>query len=412
MSFRRVNVADLMGSLTKRTITDEGYLIAPGNLSRTGLQEYRAGELGLTGDGIDANKMIRLHRPAEEVFAPEALASFADKPITLQHPPKEVNAETWSDYAVGDVRDVASSAQHMTGTLIVRDKAAVTAVVDGTKQLSCGYGFDLDMTPGKTGDGQAYDGVQRNIRGNHIAIVDYARGGPACRIADSNPIKERTMATRKIVIDGISLELEDTHASLVEKIVGDAKGAAKTATDAVAFAEKRATDAETALAEERGKAVKVAADHAAKIAELEGKILQPEAVEALVAERAKVVGDAVVLVPDFTAVGKSVPAIRVEVLTTVMAKDERLKGIATAVLGGAELAKAPEGVVKAAFDAIRVASGAPATVVPGSVNDPATRRALLGNDGRNPTAPKPLSGRDLFIYRQNNGGKDPGQAQA
>ena len=74
-----LNVCDRIG-LTTRTVSEEGYRIVPSNLARTGVQEYRAFELGLDADGIDPMKVIRLHRPAEEVFNPASMASLRTSP--------------------------------------------------------------------------------------------------------------------------------------------------------------------------------------------------------------------------------------------------------------------------------------------------------------------------------------------
>jgi hypothetical protein len=184
---RRIDAVDLY-ALTERKITDEGYLVAPARLAAAGnVQDYRASELGLDADGVPADKVISLYRPTEEVFAPDCMKSFDGKPVTNGHPPENVTADNWTEYAVGDCRDVGVDGAFLKGVLTIRDRAAVRDVIDGKSQMSCGYSFDLDMTSGTTADGKQYHGVMRNIRGNHHAIVDQARGGPGCRIADHQP---------------------------------------------------------------------------------------------------------------------------------------------------------------------------------------------------------------------------------
>jgi hypothetical protein len=402
MSLKRCTARDLF-SLTSRTITDEGYLYAPGSIARIGVQTYKARELGMDG----GDKPVRLYRPPEEVFAPDSITSFDAKPITIGHPPEDVNADNWRQRAVGDVRDVKADGGLMKATLIVRDKAAIRAVLDGKQELSNGYSFDLDLTPGKTADGLEYDGIQRNVRGNHVAIVDCARGGPALRIAD-HQTGDGHMANRTIVIDGISLELEATQASLVEKIVGDAVKATKVAQDAVLAAEKRATDAETAQATAAAATAKLVTDHAAVVADLTNKILKPEQIEALAAERSKVVGDAARLVEGYKPEGKSVQAIRAEVLTSIIANDEALKPIATAMLGGLDPAKAPELILSAAFAGVAAARVADTGRT--SAGDEAMARALAG-DSQAADSQK-LTGRALMMYRDNHAGKDPPKASA
>ncbi|MDD0873422.1 DUF2213 domain-containing protein, partial [Xylella fastidiosa] len=77
--------------LTQRRKTPEGYLIVPARFARTGIQHYAAHELGLSG--ADPQRVIRVYRPPEEVFAAEAIASFDGRPITDEHPDEEVTAE-------------------------------------------------------------------------------------------------------------------------------------------------------------------------------------------------------------------------------------------------------------------------------------------------------------------------------
>lgn len=177
---RGVFVADLQSG---RRFTPEGFLVAPARIARTGLQTYRARELGLPN--IDGEKVVTLFRPPEEVFDPEAMASFDGQPTTDNHPPDGVSSDNWRQLATGDVRDIAADGSFLTGTVIFRDKAAIAKIVAGKTQLSCGYRFNADMTPGRTPDGEAYDGVQRRIRGNHVATVDVGRAGPQVRIADA-----------------------------------------------------------------------------------------------------------------------------------------------------------------------------------------------------------------------------------
>lgn len=451
MTLKRCNVADLMGPLTQREITAENYLVAPANLSRAdNVQEYYAKELGMDVDGVEPRRIIRMYRPVDEVFSPDALKSFEGQTVTLQHPDEPVTADNWKEHAVGEVTGVKSDAagKHMTGRLVIRARPAIDAVLDGTKQMSCGYSFDADMTPGKTADGRAYDGSMRNIRGNHHAIVDAARGGPTCRIADRERQPPETgdakMAIKK-TIDGISLEfVDDAQASMVEKIVADTRAALKTAQDAVTGANKRATDGEAALTTEQAKtaklvadhatevaslkaqipsadqqaqltnAAKLASDHAAEIARLKAQIPTAEQIEKLATDRAQLIVDAKALVPTLETTGKTVTAIRAAALTSVIAANDARKHIANAVLGGLEPDKVSEAIAKAAFDAVVAAtdSGDRDEPVRGSIGDPAVGRSLIGDRNRGGQRPPAITGRALMTYRENHGGKNPPKASA
>ncbi len=387
---KTLQVCDRIG-LTARTVTEEGYLIVPSNIARTGVQEYRAHELGLDADGMDPMKVIRLHRPPEEVFDTASMASFESKPITIEHPPVAVTADNWTELAKGEVRDVARSGDLMTGTLLIKAKDAIEALQSGKAQLSNGYTFELDMTPGTTADGRAYDGVQRNIRGNHVALVDAARCGSACRIADSQPkLEGNTMpdAKRKVTVDGIPLEVEDTAAGVIDTLIKQRDEAR----DAL-------TPLKTKAAEADG--LKVALDKAhADIEALKKDVITPEARDAMVAEWAKLIGDAKRLVPDLATDGKTCLAIRREVIGTLVGKDATAKAVADAVLAGKALDSAEPEVVRATFNALAAAVKTEANDAEVSANDAAVADALTGAGKAATDSKTELTGREKFLARQ------------
>lgn len=349
-----VSVADLKFDAGK--LTQEGYFCGDNvPISRPGLQEYSALELGL-----DASfKTVRLYRPPEQVFDPESMASADRKPVTYYHPPGAVDASNWREHAVGHVESPTPSEAKdflTVGKFIVNDGSAIGGMASGTRQISCGYDFALDMTAGMTPAGEAYDGIQKDIRINHVAIVYSGRCGAGCAIGDcacgsprpTNATQEKTM---KINVGGIDIELNDKDAAIVQREIG----ALTTARDGAA---KRATDAETALAAQGEAMKKLATDHAGKVAELEGKILKPEQLDGMLSELATVTADARSVLPEIEIKGKNAHAIRVEALTAVVAGDDALKTLAGKILGGAEPAKAADVLVRAAFDAVVASSGA------------------------------------------------------
>ena len=71
------------------------------------------------------------------------------------------------------------------GDLTVWDGDAISAIEDGSqRELSCGYAYKCDPTPGTTPDGEQYSGVMRNIVFNHVTTTDCARVSGAM-VADS-----------------------------------------------------------------------------------------------------------------------------------------------------------------------------------------------------------------------------------
>jgi hypothetical protein len=87
--------------------------------------------------------------------------------------------------------DAVFDAPHLKNSLVVWDSVAIAGI--GSKQqteLSAAYRYDADMTPG-TFEGVAYDGVMRNIRGNHIALVEVGRAGRDVVVSDSQPTQAK-----------------------------------------------------------------------------------------------------------------------------------------------------------------------------------------------------------------------------
>jgi hypothetical protein len=96
-----------------------------------------------------------------------------------------VDASNWKKYSVGQTGDeVVRDGEFVRVPTVLMDNGAINDVRGGKKQLSLGYRAELDWQRGVT-NGQEYDAVQTNIRANHLAIVDGARGGPMPCIGDS-----------------------------------------------------------------------------------------------------------------------------------------------------------------------------------------------------------------------------------
>lgn len=201
--------------------TPQGFLRADATIARTGVQLYA------NADG----SVRREYRPDAEVFAPQALSSFGLALLTLHHPPEPITAENSKKYGVGIIVDAPRRRDNMVATsVLVTDADAIKAIETGrAAELSCGYECDVDDTPGVTPDGQRYDSIQRNIRGNHVALVPQGRAGPDVRVrldandavqvddpAPPNP-KEKQMAMVKKKVAGITFEMDEQLAQALER---------------------------------------------------------------------------------------------------------------------------------------------------------------------------------------------------
>ncbi len=164
------------------TTTPEGYLICHDvPLARIGAMEYLAGELHMPGP---AERIIRVNRYEDEVFAPAAMASFEGKDVTFGHPPENLTAETYAAYSRGHVENVRRQGDFLLGDLHIKDPQLRSEVENGlVREVSAGY--TAEFVPDGTDGTDGTDWKQINIRGNHVAVVLKGRAGHDVAIKDT-----------------------------------------------------------------------------------------------------------------------------------------------------------------------------------------------------------------------------------
>jgi hypothetical protein len=165
---------------TSRRITPEGFLLCRDTpIARTGSQTYSENELPFRGN---RDGQIIVERTPEEVFRPETIASFEGKDVTVEHPAAFITPETWAQHSVGHVQNVrrGSGVQNdlLLADILIKDPQAIAYVNRTLPEISAGYNADYDEC-------QAGTAVQRNIIGNHVALVARGRAGPRVAVRDS-----------------------------------------------------------------------------------------------------------------------------------------------------------------------------------------------------------------------------------
>jgi hypothetical protein len=221
--------------------TSDGYAVLSAKVARAGnVQLYLGSEVGVTDKA-----MVRVYRPADQVFSRDAIKSYAGVPVTVGHPKASVTAESWKDLAVGEVGDdVLRDGEFVRVPMMLRDAKAIAKVEAGTRELSMGYEAEITMHDGVSPSGEKFDAIMSGFKMNHVAIVDQARGGSELRIGDealadkwgAAPIsvastKEPT-PMKTFTVDGISVEMSDTAIQVVQKVLGQLNDAKTEAADA------------------------------------------------------------------------------------------------------------------------------------------------------------------------------------
>lgn len=341
-------------------ITKDGYFVASARVGRAdNIQEYTAGELNLADRA--PSDIVKVFRPADQVFHKDALASLANRPVTKGHPPDGVDSGNWKSHAIGDVgSDILRDGEFITVPFKIMDAGGVSAIQSDHQEFSLGYTANIVPVAG-IHDGQTYEFEARDFRYNHLAAVPNARGGSQLRIIDERttpPEKEAPMS-KKIMIDGLPVDLGDIAA--VEAVL--AKNATALADGATAL-----TDANAKLSEATG-----------KIAVLEKQLsdakdaASPASLDARVADRAKLVNAAKAVKPDLVTDGKDDSAIRREVVAASLG--DAATALDDAAIGGAFIALT--GQVKIG-DVQNIAPAPASTIVTDASIQDAQMKALNG----------------------------------
>lgn len=158
--------------------TPEGFLVCfDVPITRVGVFEYKANEVPIEGNG----GLVKIQRGEDQVFSEETIKSFEGKPVTINHPNDFVTPENWKDLAHGTLQNVrrgeGEESDLLIADLCLTTSDAISLVKAGLRQVSCGYDAQYEQV--KPGLGR-----QKDIIGNHLALVVKGRAGNRCAIMD------------------------------------------------------------------------------------------------------------------------------------------------------------------------------------------------------------------------------------
>lgn len=186
----------------KPIITAQGFLRCKVAATRTGVFTY------FDRDG----KIRRELRLPEEVFNKDSMASLANIPFTNEHPLEAVNSFNSEKYTKGFTDSTVQQNKDLLETYVtITDAKLIQNILDGKKEASAGYSRDLEYKSGEY-NGKPYDCIQRNIRYNHLALVNKGRAN-----------RDEELARVKLILDSaeaeddISIETQNKNLNSLEK---------------------------------------------------------------------------------------------------------------------------------------------------------------------------------------------------
>ena len=228
-----------------RHYDDNGFLIVDSTvITKAAVNPYYGKEIpDYESLGLDPEKIYNMLRDPVELE--KGMHTLGEKQLLIKHifvsadePQKESIAGT-----IGSNLEMVGN--DVKGSLTVWDKEAINLIESGKlAELSASYFYDPVMKSG-TFNGQPYDGIMTNIRGNHVALVERGRIGRDALVADALPklmelnmklkkgaaTKVATVAKAILVAKGLAADADLTPDEIKELITVVAENIEPTAED-------------------------------------------------------------------------------------------------------------------------------------------------------------------------------------
>lgn len=254
---------------------------------KEGVFEYLGKEIDPKGTyGLRPNGVYKVYRPKSEITKKDFIESLNQKPIVDDHTvigtgkgmvaPEKKNCG-------GVLSDVRVVGNELHGRLDIWSTKLIDKIRSGKRELSLCYLSTYKPQKGVF-EGQSYDFIQSGLEcGNHLALVDEARNGHECRVADGMYSCDAKIQLEKIQEEDMDLTKLSAD-ELVEAIKGcsdECKAKVKDFLNTPTEGEKKAAEEAKKKAEEEA-AKKAAEDEEAakKAAEEEAKKKAAEDAEA------------------------------------------------------------------------------------------------------------------------------------
>lgn len=154
------------------------------HLSKACVNPYIGHEIpGWQELGLDPHRIYKLLRDPDELS--KAAPTFNGIQLLKAHKPVSARDHQMYDIVGTTGSEAAFEEPYLDNSLFVWTQEGIDLIESELQQeLSCGYHYKPDMTPGRY-KGEAYDGVMRDIVGNHVALVKDGRAGPDVMVGDS-----------------------------------------------------------------------------------------------------------------------------------------------------------------------------------------------------------------------------------
>lgn len=197
-----------------------GWIEIPNNpISKVGVFQYSGSQIDPDSEDseIMPNKIYNVYRPEEELNNPITISSFRLLPWTDEHTMLGSQMDGLTPPEKKGVHGVVGENVHFDNGYLKAnvkywsDKFPSMIDGDDKKDLSIGYQCLYEKKKGRY-NGQDYDFIQRNIRGNHLALVDEGRSGRDVSVLDKKLIT---------VFDKLELNMTEMSSNVKDNVVAE-----------------------------------------------------------------------------------------------------------------------------------------------------------------------------------------------
>ena len=175
-----------------RSIDSNGFMhIKYSPFTKEQVAPYYGREIpGWEAAGLQADKTYYGYRSAEELSKPETVESLNGIPVQFRHHPDFADAPAKETRVGAAGTDAEWKRPYLFNSMTIYDDKAKSVINNGfMRELSLAYQYKPEFKKG-TFDGKPYDFIMRNIRANHIALVEEGRAGKTCWFMTQNQFQK------------------------------------------------------------------------------------------------------------------------------------------------------------------------------------------------------------------------------
>jgi len=203
-----------------RTIDQNGHLrVSLTNISKANVCPYFGKEIpGWKELGLVSDQVYQMFRHPDELE--KAADTFNGVPLLNTHVPVYSDDHPKNNVVGSTGESAKFDGTYLKNSLVIWTEEAKQGIdSDQQREISCSYSYDADMTPGMY-KGERYDGVMRNIRGNHVALVQQGRAGSDVLVADSLNQEVEEAMKKKVYSKSVLAQLaQDKKVEKVEDLL-------------------------------------------------------------------------------------------------------------------------------------------------------------------------------------------------